>query len=142
MAKRQKVTGRASSVPGGLAAGAAVSMAITVGLTLWMALLLDHESISWDTAGYGIMAMILLSAFFGAWTACGRIRRQRLLVCLMSGGVYFAILLSVTALFFGGQYQAVGVTALLIAGGCFCPALLAPGKRRGSRSFKTYGLGK
>lgn len=136
MANHQKVTGRASSIPAGLAAGASVSMAITGALTLWMALLLEKEAISWDTAGYGIMIMILLSAFFGALTACGRIRHQRLLVCLMSGGLYFAILLSITALFFGGQYQAVGVTALLIAGGCFCPVFLAPGQGRRRWNFK------
>lgn len=137
MVKQPKVTGRASSIPAGLASGAAVNVGITGGLTLLMALLLERETISWEQAGYGIMGMILLAAFFGALTACARIRHQRLLVCLMSGGVYFAMLLLVTALFFGGRYQAVGVTALLIAGGCFCPALMTAGKGRGKRSFSS-----
>lgn len=132
MSKHQKITGRASSVPAGLASGAAVSVMTTGGLTVLMAMLLEQESITWEMAGYGILIMIMLSAFLGALTACTRIRRQRLLVSVMSGGLYFAILLSVTALFFGGQYQAVGVTALLIAGGCTCSVLLTgrQGKRR------------
>jgi hypothetical protein len=136
MGNRQKVTGRADSVPGGLAAGAAVSVITTAGLTGVMALLLERETISWEGAGYGILVMLMLSAFLGALTACARIRRQWILVSLMSGGVYFGILLSVTALFFGGQYQAVGVTALLVAGGCGCSALLMAGKGRGTRRFR------
>lgn len=135
MANRQKITGRASSIPAGLATGAAVSVMITGGLTMLLAWLLEKERISWEGAGYGIVVMIMLSAFLGALTACGRIRHQRLLVCLMSGSVYFGILLSITALFFGGQYQAVGVTALLIAGGCSCSALLVARQGRGKRRF-------
>ena len=129
-----KITGRASSVPAGLAMGAAVSIAVTGILTAVLAMLLDRETISWDAVGYGILVMIMLSAYLGAITAWMRIRRQRLLVCLMSGGVYFALLLSVTALFFGGQYEAVTVTALLVAGGTGCACL--PGVGQGRRNIK------
>lgn len=127
----KRTTGRASSIPAGLAAGATVNIILTGILTAVLALLLDRERIPWDAVGYGILIMILLSAYLGAVTARNRIRRQRLLVCLMSGGIYFAILLSVTALFFGGQYEAVGVTALLVAGGTGCAALPAPRQGRG-----------
>ena len=136
MRNHQKVTGRASSIPGGLAVGAAASGSVTGLLTLLMALCLEKEIITWETAGYGIMIMIMLSAFLGSIIACTKIRHQQILVCLMSAGVYFAMLLSITALFFGGQYQAVGVTALLVVGGAICSALFVSGQGRGRRKFR------
>jgi len=130
----QKANGRTSSIPAGLAVGAAVNIVITGMLTALLAILLDRETIAWEAVGYGILIMIMLSTFLGAVTAYSRIRRQRLLVCLMSGAVYFAMLLSVTALFFGGQYEAVAVTALLVAGGTGCAALPGLGQGRGGRN--------
>lgn len=134
--RNQKTTGRTSSVPGGLAAGAGVSALTTAGLTALMAGLLDRETISWEIAGYWILVMIMLSAYLGSATACRKIRRQRLMICLMSALVYWGILLSVTALFFGGQFEAVGVTALLIMGGSICAALSGTGKGRRVKGFR------
>lgn len=134
MTGSQKNSGRAGSVPGGLALGAAVSASMTAAGTLLLAWMLNREVVKWEQIGYGILCMIMLSSYLGAKVSYGRIRRQRMMICVMSGGVYFAVLLSVTALFFGGQYEAVGVTALLVAGGCICAAL--PGgdrKRAGGR---------
>lgn len=131
-----KNTGRASSVPAGLAAGAAVSAVMTALGTVLMAVFLHREMIAWETIGYGILTMIMLSAYLGAVTAWRRIRRQKLLVCLMSGVVYFGFLLLLTALFFGCQYEAVGVTGLLVAGGIGCAAMTGAGKGR-HRSGKT-----
>ena len=37
-------------------------------------------------------------------------------MCLAAGGGYYLCLLAITALFFGGQYQGVGVTALMVLG--------------------------
>lgn len=125
-----KHTGRTSSVPGGLAAGAMVSTILTALITAVLAVLLDKEIIRWENVGYGVLAMVMLSAFCGAVTANAKIRRQRFLVSLMSGLVYFGILLSITALFFGGQFEAVGVTGLLVAGGCACAALPSGGQGR------------
>ena len=130
MSTVRKHTGRASSVPGGLAMGAVVSMAVTGGLTALLAGLLDREMMQWEMVGYGSLTVVMLSSFLGAVTACVKIRRQRMLVCLMAGMVYLGILLAMTALFFGGQYQAVGVTALLVLGGTMCAALTGAGKGR------------
>lgn len=123
-------TGKSSSVPAGLAAGAAVSMIVTGIMSGILAVLLNRESISWEMVGYGILMMIMLSSFLGAVTANAKIRRQKLLVSLMSGFLYWGILLSITALFFGGRYEAVGVTAFLIVGGCGCASMLGIGQGR------------
>ena len=140
MVVKQKGTGRASTLPGGLGAGAAVSMSITAAGTALMAFLLNRETINWEMIGYGIIVMVMLSAFLGSVTAYRKIKRQKLLVCLMSGVVYWGILLCLTALFFGGQYEAVGVTALLIAGGCGCAAICGMEKGRGGKTAKRRKL--
>ena len=133
---RQKSSGRASSVPGGLAAGAGVSAVTTAIMTAVLAWMLNQETIAWEMVGYWILAMIMLSAFLGSAIACRRIRRQKLMVCFMSALVYWGMLLSITALFFGGQYEAVGVTGLLVTGGSVCAALLGIGKGRRTGSFR------
>lgn len=136
-----KATERASSLLTGLIMGAAVSTGITLMITALLAILLDREVISWEKIGYAILIMIMLSAFMGGVTAYNRIRRQRVLISLMAGLIYWGVLLSVTALFFGGQYEAVGVTALLVAGGSLCSAMVGIGKgggEAGRRKRKRY----
>lgn len=135
MVSNHNHSGRASSLPAGLAWGAIVNIATTGSMAAILALLLEKERIDWNGAGYGILAMIMLSAFLGAVVAYRKVRHMQLMVCAMSGVVYLGILLSVTALFFGGQYEAIGVTSLLVAGGVFCAAMPRQGNRRGKRSF-------
>lgn len=124
MVRNQKTTGRAMSIPAGLAVGAAVSAGLTVLFTALLAKLLDMETLAWENIGYGIMIMLLLASFFGAIVSYAKVKRQRMLVCAASGAIYFAFLLSITALFFGGQFEAVGVTAMLVMGGSITAGLL------------------
>lgn len=124
MVVNQKNTGRAKSIPSGLAFGALISLLVTLLSTLVLAKLLETEVIIWERIGYGIMVLIFAASFFGALSAYRKIRRQRLIVCMLSGFLYFGILLSMTALFFGGQYESMGITATLVLAGCGLAALL------------------
>ena len=137
MAINQKVTGRTSSMPVGLAIGGGVSLIITLLTAALLAELINREAISEESVGYGVMILLLLSSAIGSLTAVGKIKRQRMAVCLLSGGIYFCILLSITALFFGGQYDAVGVTAVLVLGGSVAAAFLSLQQGRRGRSGKT-----
>ncbi len=135
MSGQKKVTGKAFSMPLGLLTGSCVSMGITLSASALLAKLIDTEVMEWDNVGYGIMIMILLASFLGAFISYRKIRRQRMLVCGASGAVYLGILLSITAVFFGGQYEAVGVTAALVLAGSLTAGLLdmyaeGKGKRR------------
>ena len=123
MVANKKITGRATSLPVGLAIGATCSLAATLILTAILAKLVEAETLPVEKIGYGIMALLIVSSFAGAMIAFGRIKRQRMLV-------------SVTALFFGGQYSAVGTTALLVLAGSGTAALLGLRQGRGTKRTK------
>lgn len=131
MVVNQKVTGTAKSMPGGLAAGWAASALVTLLGAIVVAYLLDSEIMQMSAIGYGAMFILLAASVLGALLAYRCIRRQRLVVCLVSGGIYFLSLLALTALFFGGQYEGIGVTGLVILGGSLAVGLLGLKQKRG-----------
>ena len=136
MSTSARVTGRTMSVPGGVAVSGAVSMGLTLLISLLLAKMLDTEKMTWEQAGYWIMAMLFAASFAGAKAGIRAIRRQRLAVSLMSGGLYWGLLLCITALFFGGNYGAVPETAAVITAGSCCAAMVSlpqKGKGRGRR---------
>ena len=121
----------------GLAIGSGTSLLITLVGSWFFAYLISKEILEEITIGYCAMFIILLASLTGTAAAVGKIKRRRLCVCGLSGLIYFGILLSMTALFFGGQYQGVGVTALLImAGSCTVALLGLRGERRVRRRKK------
>lgn len=112
------------SLPAGVAAGIAAAFAVTLAGAAIVAWLIDGERISEEAMGYGALAVLLLSAGAGAWFASALVGHQRLLVCALTGIGYLLILLSMTALFFGGQYQGVWVTTLVVLAGCLGVSLV------------------
>lgn len=138
MTVNQKVTGNASSMPAGLALGTLVSLGITLLGSAAAAWLILSGRLREDSAGYCAMVILLLSSACGAGTAIARIKRRRFQTGLAAGGIYFACLLAVTALFFGGIYDGVGVTGAMILCGCMLVILLGPGgqNRAGCRKRK------
>ena len=135
MVSSKKNTGRALSFPAGLARSAIVSISISTLTSAILGWLIEAEMIAWEQVGYGIMVILFLSSFVGALTAASRIKRQKALACMLAGMVYFIILLLFTALFFGAQYHAVGVTALMIIAGNGC-AVLWELREKGSKRTK------
>lgn len=133
MVVNKKVTGKARSMAAGLAVGLAVSMVLTLTGAALAANLVMSEKIEEDAIGYAALAVLILSALCGAWVAAALTKRRWMIVCLGLGGIYYLTLLATTALFFGGQYQGVGVTALAILGGCGAVGLLGLRTEKGSR---------
>lgn len=138
MQTKQAYTGRTKSVPAGMSMGLGLSLVITAAAIAVLSKLVDGERLAWENVGYGIMTMLATASFAGAMMAYGSIKRQRLLVCLLTGAAYFCTLLSLTALLFGGQYEGVGATFLLILGGSGCAGLL--GLRQGRGGAKNHRL--
>lgn len=124
MTVNRRVTGRASTMPVGLTMAALASLGVTFAGAALTGYLISRDLLQESSIGYCAMALILLSSVTGAAVAVGKIKRQRVLVCGISGAIYFAVLLSMTALVFGGQYQGIGVTALLVLAGSVLVVLL------------------
>ena len=133
-----KLTAKAMSIPAGLALGITVALAVTVigsGAAAWLIL---RGILGEETSGYCAMAILLLASMAGAAVSAGTIQRLRAQMCLAAGGGYYLCLIAITALFFGGQYRGMGVTALMVLCGAVLVILLAPGgkNRSGCRRRK------
>ncbi len=135
MVVNRKPSGRTMSMAAGLALGGCISLVITLILSAVGAKLMDSQVIPEHGAGYLSLGILLLASILGAAVAYRKIRRQRLVVCMASGGIYYGILISMTALFFGGQYQGMGVTALVVLAGAGTTALVGMGQGRGHRGY-------
>ena len=120
MRVNRKPTGRADSVPVGLGWGLLTSVVITLSGCLLTAHLINREILSWDHSGYGVMVILLLSAWAGAAVTAAKIKRRKAVMCIGAGTAYFLLLMAMTALFFGGRYSGVGETGLMI----FCGSML------------------
>ena len=136
MRVNRKPTGRAVAVPVGLGWGLLTSAVITLSGCLLAAHLINREILSWNHSGYGVMAILLLSAWAGAAVSAGKIKRRRAVMCLGAGTAYFLMLMTVTALFFGGQYSGVGETGLMIFCGSMLGVLTGIREKRGRNTPK------
>lgn len=125
MVRNRKPTGTAMSLPAGVGIGVGIAVTVTVTGAAVIAWMVNGGTIPETGFGYGAMAVLLLSSVAGSWMASALIKHQRLAVSLATGGIYFLLLLGLTAFCFGGQYQGVVPTALLVAGGSTTSALIS-----------------
>lgn len=133
MINNHKATGRALSMPAGFAIGLCFSLCTTLILSVILAQLVSAEKLEWETIGYGIMAILLITSIIGAKATCMMIKRRKLISCMLAGLFYWLALLMTTALFFGGQYSGMGVTGLIILCGS---ALVCLSELRGEKGRK------
>ena len=131
-----KQTGRAVSMPRGLLTGTLYALAVTLAGTALTAKLVDMEILTPGKIGYAVMVLLIAAAWTGAAVSVHSIKRRILMVSLLSGSCYYLLLLAMTALLFGGQYQGAGETALLILCGSLLPVLLRPNGRTARKGRK------
>ena len=131
MRRNIKQTGTASSIPKGLLVSGIVGLLTTLAGSALTALLISTEKMDETYIGYGVMVIILISSYLSSIVAWIKIKHRRIMVCALAGCVYFCILLSITALFFGGQFSAVGETALLILCGSMLAVIHKPIQKNG-----------
>ena len=141
MLKAISKTGKAGSISEGMGISALASITITMSLSGLIASLLSAEKITWVQAGYWIMGMLFVAAFISGKCACMIIQRQKAIISLMSGILYWSILLCITGLFFGGNFEALPQTAGIIMAGSLAQLLLSKSgtgkqRRRGSHVVK------
>lgn len=136
MKNKLRSGGKASTIPAGLAIGGVVSVVLTLLGASLIAYLMLSERIAENTVGYGVMGILIVSTTVGCLVALARIQRQKLLVSVGMGVVYGVLLLMMNALFFGGQYEGVGVTWVLILGTSATVGITMASRQGGKRSGK------
>lgn len=124
MVVNRKVTGTAMAMPAGVALGTGLCMGITLLGSMLVAWLVSRETMPENAIGYGSMAILLAASAAGSWLTAKRVKHRRMVVCALTGLAYYLCLLACTALFFGGQYSGMGVTAAVVLAGCLSVGLL------------------
>ena len=84
MLMNRKPTGRAASMPVGLACGAAASLSITLFASAMIAKMVETENLVESGVGYGIMMTLMTASFFGALISAGRKYNNGKLTCVLS----------------------------------------------------------
>ena len=130
MVVNRKVTGRASSVPAGLAAGAITALGITLVTSLFVAYLVSGEYIGQDKIGYGAIFVLLMASAIGSWFAIRKIKKMPIQMAALSGLLFYVMLLSMTALFFGGQFNGMAVTLVFVLVGSGAGGIMASARSK------------
>ena len=136
MLVNRKPTGRAAGFPAGLATGTLAAMLLTAALAAVLALLVSRETIPEKNIGYGVMLILFLASGLGGTVSYGRIRHRRLLVFALSALCYLVTMTALTALFFGGRFEGIFPTAMLIIGGSGVAFLRSAGSGRAGKRYK------
>ena len=139
MVVNHKVTGKAMPMVGGILAGSGVSLAVTLLGALVLAWLLDGEILEEGNVGYGVMLVLIVSSGLGAFLAPRLVKRQKLPAAMIAGGLYLLWLLGISTLCFGGQYQGVVPTVLIVLGSSLATVLIGNGKKGNRISVRHNG---
>lgn len=134
----RKPSGLAASFPKGLMVGTLAAMVSTLALSALLAALIASGTVREGNLGYGVMALLFVSAALGGFVAYRRIKHRRALVFLGAAVCYLVTLTALTALFFGGQFDGFFPTAMLIIGGSGSAFLLSARAGKGGRRSKKY----
>lgn len=136
MAYKMKQRGKAASMAVGLAMGFGISWAVTLLLAVMATFLIAGERVGESFLPSVAVGAVMVSAFVGAMVSAAKIGSRRLIVCLISGGIYYVSLVVCNGLLFDGAYQGLVAALLSILGCCLLAALL--GLRRKSGKFKGF----
>ena len=133
MTVNHKPAGTAKSIPVGLAYGWLAETICMLLCCVVLSVLVLGGKLKWEMSDYGIMVMLLLCSYIGASVSSDLVQHRKLMICLLSGGLYILTVIGIMTLFFGAQYSAVGTSSLLILGGSLVSALVhsAEKKKRG-----------
>lgn len=124
MTSIKKVKGTAASMPVGVAMGVLTSIIVTFSLAALLTWLAFGGRIEENILGYLVIGVLLIASVLGSLLSAGKVKRRRILVCCLTGLIYYLILLGSTAVFFGGNYRGVGVSGFVVFIGVLTSGLL------------------
>ena len=141
MTATQKLTGRAASIPAGILIAMAVSSICTLMFSVIGAVLVSKEYMAQDRIGVWAIVTLVSASVAGGMIAANRIKRYRMQMAGLHGGVYYILLIGLNLLCFGGQLQGMGATLAFVLIGSLAAGLLsnqAAGKGSGRRRRKSH----
>ena len=99
------------------------------------ALAIEKEWMDFSKTGYAAMAILLASGYL-----CGRAGKgRRLPLAAATTAAYMTILLITNLLFFGGQFQKIGITVLILTLGTALAMIQPGGKQKAKVRYKIPG---
>ncbi len=116
-----------------IALGALAGYLLSIAGSAVLAWLVARGTVAQTSIGYGSMVILVLCAAAAPWLAGRLFGRKKLIVTGLTGLGYYLCLLATTAMLFGGEYQGMGVTAVMVllgAGLTVLPTLLGKGQKR------------
>jgi len=113
----------------GIIAGIAM-MLLSIGV---FAMMISKEMISEAGTDYCSVAVLLLSGFVASLVAISHYKKMKIWISVITGVVYSAVLLGMTAVFFDGEYRGILVTVMVVLSGCMIATILA---RKGNNTQK------
>lgn len=109
---------------------------ITVLFSMCAAWMICNEKIREEYTGYVVMIIILLASFGGSIMACEKSGCKRLTIAVLTGFIYFVVLMSIGILIYDGTLRGVGETMLIVLCGSILGAMWTTrGKKRGKVKF-------
>ena len=138
----RRKSGTAKSLPVGFALGFCCSLAVTLCASAITAYFIHTEKMDQTQIGYASIITLILAAAAGSMITKQAIKTKPLLACGGTALLYYIGLLGVTALFFGGQYQGMGTTAICILIGASITAILSGMKKSTAKTRKKIHLSR
>ena len=136
---KRKMNSKELSLPMGIGLGLLICAIMTIAGTAAISHLTLTERIGEQSIGIWSKVVLFLAVLIGAWSAVTATKQKRLQVCLITGGIYSLLLLSATAMFFGGRYRGVGISLLVVLAAsafvAFMPVKIKHNPKRRKRLF-------
>lgn len=114
--------------------GIVTSMLVLSAVLALIAILIKADIMDETGLGYYIVFGHLLAIITGCRIAIAERKENKLITCLLLGAVYCTLMLLMTAIFFGAQYQGVPATMIVMISGCVLAALV---NKNGMKAGKT-----
>ena len=137
---KQAMKKKELSMPAGIGIGAGVGLVITLIGGIMLTFLLTGEKLSVESMGYGTMVIQFVGALLGSITATLCYKQRKMIVSLITAGVYLLVLMGINALFFDGQYERMGGSLLVVAIAGIAAAFVGNGGGKMSKRRKKFRL--
>lgn len=129
------------SIPRAVALGSGLALVVSLILAALAAAAISRQWIPESGGVYAGVVILIGGACGGAWFGGRQAPSHRFSVSMGIAGGYFAGLLLLGALCFGGRFRGIPVTAALILGSAGAMALLGLRQGKGRKwKYKRYGL--